>query len=132
MPSESSSTAPVTFLDATAVVERLRDVARRLCEAASNVAAVVLFGSFAHGRPTPGSDVDLLVVLRADGRRMVDRIPEYTRPFEAPGLAVQVLPWTEAEMRRRLDTGDGFAHEILATGVLLAGELEVSGTPEGG
>jgi predicted nucleotidyltransferase len=83
----------------------------------------VLFGSLASGSATPGSDADLVVLLRSDARRMLDRIPEHTRPFEAPGLGIQVLPWTEAELRRRLANSDRFAREVIETGVVLAGTL---------
>ena len=121
MPNGFSPTAPVTFLDAAAVVERLRTVARTLCATDPNVVAVVLFGSLAHGIPTPASDADLLVVLRSDGRRILDRIPDWTRPFETPGLAVQVLPWTSDELHQRLTAGHRFAGEIVDTGIILAG-----------
>jgi hypothetical protein len=67
--------------------------------------------------------VDLLVVLRRDSRRILDRVPEYTRPFEAPGRSVQVLPWTVEELRARLTAGDRFAQEIVETGIPLAGGL---------
>ena len=123
MPNRSLNTAPVTFLDSRAVVDRLTAAARQLCAQHSNVVAVVLFGSLARGTATPGSDADLLVVLRADARRMLDRIPEFTQPFESPGLSVQVLPWTEAELQRRRERADPFAREVLETGVLLAGEV---------
>jgi predicted nucleotidyltransferase len=104
-------------------VDRLRTAAQQLCAAQQNVLAVVLFGSLAQGTATPASDADLMVLLRADDRRILDRIPQYTRPFEAPRLGVQVLPWTEHELRRRLASGDRFAREVLETGVVLAGTV---------
>ncbi len=123
MPTGFSPTVPVTFLDAPALVDRLRVAARQLAARDANVVAVVLFGSLARGTATPGSDADLMVILRQDARRLLDRIPDYTRPFEMPGLGVQVLPWTVAEVERRLAAGDSFAREILKTGVVLAGEV---------
>jgi hypothetical protein len=131
MPNGFSSTAPVTFLDTAAVVERLRAVAQRLCASDPNVVAVVLFGSLAHGTATPASDADLLVVLRSDARRILDRIPDWTRPFETPGLAVQVLPWTLGELNGRLAAGHRFAGEIVDTGMILAGTLPQYERPTG-
>lgn len=116
--------ARVTFLDVGAAVERVRAAARRLSASNTNVAAVVLFGSLASGGATPSSDADLLVVLRRDSRRVIDRIPEYARPFEGLGLAPQVLPWTEQELADRLADRDPFASEILRTGEVLAGAVE--------
>ena len=82
-----------------------------------NVAAVYLFGSFARGNAVPGSDLDLLVVLRDDPRppreRIVDHLPE-----RFP-VGVDVVPWTEAELNERLARGDRMAHTILAEGEAL-------------
>jgi predicted nucleotidyltransferase len=129
MPNGFSPTAPVTFLDARAVVGRLRAVAQALCARDPNVVAVVLFGSLAHGIPTPASDADLLVVLRSDARRVLDRIPDWTRPFETPGLAIQMLPWTLDELRRRLAAGQRFAREVIETGIVLGGSLPKDSGP---
>ena len=129
MPSTSSSSAHVTFLDIAATVERLRRAARHLVERDDNVAAAVLFGSLVTGGATPASDVDLLVVLRGDPRRALDRVPDYSRAFEDAGMGVQVFPWTEAELASRLAERDPFAREILATGVVLAGRLDAALAP---
>jgi predicted nucleotidyltransferase len=42
----------------------LRDLANEMCRAVSGRATVYLFGSYARGEATAGSDVDLLVVRR--------------------------------------------------------------------
>ena len=127
MQNRLSNTAAVKFLDVEGVVERLRGVARSLLAADHNVAAVVLFGSLAHGTATPASDADLLVLVRADTRRIIERIVQYSRPFEMPGLSVQVLPWTEAELSERLEASDRFAREILESGIVLAGAVAARG-----
>lgn len=123
MPTPSSDSARVTFLDAPATVARLRAAAAQARVRDANIAVVILFGSLATGGATPSSDADLLVVLRHDPRRVIDRVPHYTRPFEGLGLALQVLPWTEAELATRVTEGDPFAREIVRTGIVLAGTL---------
>ena len=122
----------VTFLDVAASVDRLRAAARRLADTDFNVAAVVLFGSLATGGATPSSDADLLVVLRRDDRRVIDRVPDYSRAFEDLGLSTQVLPWTQAELAERLGGGDRFAREIISTGRTLAGSVDQKTTVEDG
>ncbi|MBI4421930.1 MAG: nucleotidyltransferase domain-containing protein, partial [Gemmatimonadetes bacterium] len=87
MPKPSSNSARVTFLDVPATVERIRRAAQGLCAANPHVTAVVLFGSLADASATPSSDADLLVVLREDSRRVIDRVPDYSRAFEDLGLA---------------------------------------------
>ena len=75
-----------------------------------NVEKVVLFGSFAEGRAVPGSDLDILLVLKRDSRRFVDRIQDYLDRFEDVGVAVDVFPYTTDEcdnplVKRALLTG---------------------------
>ncbi len=123
MLSKSSSSARVTFLDVRALVEQLAAAARRLCTENPNVVGVVLFGSLADGTATPGSDIDLLVLLRHDHRRVLDRVPDYTAPFEHVGMGVQVFPWTVEELMRRQERRDPWVAEILLRGRLLAGKL---------
>ncbi len=123
MPQPSSRSAKVTFLDAGAAVARLRAAAQQARSRNPNIAAVVLFGSLATGGATPSSDADLLVLLHRDPRRVLDRVADYTRPFEGLDIAIQVLPWSAAELLTRLREADPFAHEIISTGVTLAGTI---------
>ncbi len=123
MPKQSSPTAHVTYLDVAAAVRELTDAALRLHDADDNVIAVVLFGSLSDSTATPSSDSDLLVVLRTDTRRVMDRVPDYTAAFDNLSLPAQVFPWTEAELRDRIADGDPFALEILHTGTTLAGTI---------
>lgn len=60
------------------------------------VLAVVLFGSFVSGREVPGSDLDLLTVLRDDLRPFLDRIPDYM-PDGIP-VPVDVFPYAQPEI----------------------------------
>lgn len=77
------------------------------------VEAVVLFGSFATGRALPGSDLDLLIVLREDVRPFLDRLPDYM-PDEFP-VPVDVFPYTVAEIA----AGQPLASEALRRGKFL-------------
>ncbi|WP_292346702.1 MULTISPECIES: nucleotidyltransferase domain-containing protein [unclassified Methanoregula] len=63
-----------------------------------NVQRIVLFGSFAEGRAVPGSDVDILIVLKADPRRFVDRIRHFLDAFSEIGIAADVFPYTTDEL----------------------------------
>ncbi len=78
---------------------------------------IILFGSYAYGRPTPDSDVDLLVVMPHDRRqgRMALRILEaMDHPFP-----LDLLVRTPAEVRRRLRWGDCFLQEVVSKGKVL-------------
>ncbi len=77
------------------------------------VLAVVLFGSFATGRAVPGSDLDLLIVLREDSRPFLDRPPDYM--LDDVPFSVDVFPYTLAE----IEAGQPLAAAALRTGKTL-------------
>jgi predicted nucleotidyltransferase len=79
---------------------------------------IVLFGSYAYGRPTEDSDVDLLVVMdrtRARGERMSVRI-RHAIPRD---FALDLLVRTPADVARRLRWGDPFIRELVERGEVL-------------
>lgn len=79
---------------------------------------IVLFGSYAYGKPSEHSDVDLLVIMprtRARGERMSVRI-RHAIPRAFP---LDLLVRTPAEVARRLRWGDPFICELLQRGQVL-------------
>ena len=109
---ESFSSVKVFWLDKEYVLRQLRERVARLASD-PNVLRVVLFGSFAEGRAVPGSDVDILVVVKQDSRRMMDRIADYQEIFSGMGIGTDVFPYTESEMENPR------AKNALATGKIL-------------
>jgi predicted nucleotidyltransferase len=81
---------------------------------------IVLFGSYARGRPTEDSDIDLFIVKETDAR-MVDRFVEVKRLIYDPQLRIPVSPlvYTPQELEERLNMGDDFVKEIMSEGVVL-------------
>ena len=77
---------------------------------------ITLFGSYAYGKPTEDSDVDLLVLL--DGRRVHDRAVQIRQAidFEFP---VDLLVRSPKEVERRIAWGDCFLTEIQKKGKVL-------------
>jgi uncharacterized protein len=80
----------------------IREVARRLVEAADSPRKIFLFGSYARGEANEESDLDILVVEK----ELPDPTAEYVRLREAVGsvgVGVDVLLYSEAELERRRD-----------------------------
>src|SRR5215470_11931009 len=76
---------------------------------------IVLFGSYAYGKPTEDSDVDLLVIMdraRIKGERMSIRI----RQAIPRNFPLDLLVRTPADVKRRLKWGDPFMRELLEKG----------------
>ncbi len=79
---------------------------------------IVLFGSYAYGKPTTDSDVDLLVIMdrtRYRGERMSVRI-RHAVPRDFP---MDLLVRTLADVGKRLRWGDGFMKEVFEKGEVL-------------
>ncbi len=89
---------------------------------------MVLFGSLARGDAVPGSDADLLLVLRESGVRFVERAAQYAVSDVAIG--VDVLAYTRHELARMLREGNQFVRRALQEGVVLF-EAETSENERG-
>ena len=79
---------------------------------------IVLFGSYAYGKPTPDSDVDLLVVMEttAPDKERYLAVCRLLRPRPFP---VDILVKTPQEIARALEKGDFFIQEITSRGKVL-------------
>ncbi len=78
---------------------------------------VILFGSHAYGTPTAQSDVDLLVVLRHEGkgtRKAVEILNAIN-----PTIPVDLLVHTPERLTRRLAQHDFFLQEVMEKGRVL-------------
>lgn len=75
---------------------------------------VILFGSYAHGRPGRDSDVDLLVILRT--RRDPAEVSAEIACALRPPFPLDLLVRTPAEVRWRLAEGDCFLCEVVGKG----------------
>lgn len=83
---------------------------------------IILFGSYAHGNPRPGSDIDLLIIKETSDR-FIDRYVAVRRILSDPTRKVplEVLVLTPEEVCRRLAIGDQFVAEILEKSEVLYG-----------
>ncbi|MCC6444566.1 MAG: nucleotidyltransferase domain-containing protein [Armatimonadetes bacterium] len=95
----------------------LENITRRVVEAFAPV-KVMLFGSYANGKPGPYSDVDLLVVMESTDPA-AKRIVKVARAARVPYLPMDILVYTPEEIQERLSLGDFFIQSILQTGRVL-------------
>ena len=78
---------------------------------------VILFGSYADGKPTADSDVDLMVIMphRVPSAQLATRI-RLACPRAFP---MDLIVRSPAEVRRRLAMGDAFLSEVTSKGIVL-------------
>ena len=78
---------------------------------------IILFGSHAYGRPGPGSDVDLLVIMRFRGRPVRQAIAILNKLNVL--TPIDLLVRTPEQVQERLALGDQFMREILERGKVM-------------
>ncbi|MBN1670314.1 MAG: nucleotidyltransferase domain-containing protein [Kiritimatiellae bacterium] len=78
---------------------------------------VILFGSYAGGRPTEDSDVDLLVIMR-HSKRNVEQALEIDRKIDR-SFPLDLIVRPPQEIHRRLALRDMFVQTIVRDGKIL-------------
>jgi len=95
----------------------LMDITKRIAEN-FHPEKVILFGSYAYGKPTIESDVDLLVIMESDDRpaKRSARVMSTCCPRH---LGMDLIAITSEELEKRLAGFDPFLEEILNKGRVL-------------
>jgi uncharacterized protein len=78
---------------------------------------IILFGSYAYGKPNEDSDVDLLVIMSFKGRN-----PEKATDIwmaTRPKFPIDIMVRKPEEIKKRLAMGDFFLREITEKGEVL-------------
>jgi predicted nucleotidyltransferase len=115
MNDSTSSVAPIGFQPVTK--ELLEEVTERIVDALAPE-QVILFGSYAHGKPTPDSDVDLLIVMETE-ERPSKRRQAVSRLFRERPFPMDIVVRTPAEMEQSMERVDPFIHDALRRGKVL-------------
>jgi len=101
--------------------EKIEQVAQKIAKE-YKPEKIILFGSYAWGKPGPDSDVDLFIVKKSRKRR-IDRQRELQMKLlgnKFPPL--DLLVYSPEELRRRIEMGDFFIRDIMGKGRILYGE----------
>lgn len=78
---------------------------------------IILFGSYAYGKPTQDSDVDLLVLMPFKGNGLSKALQMLTKL--KPKFSVDLLVRTPKDLEMRLRNNDWFLQEVLNRGRVL-------------
>jgi predicted nucleotidyltransferase len=79
---------------------------------------IILFGSYASGRPTGDSDVDLFIVMPR-AREQGERVSVQIRHAVPRDFPLDLVVWTPTEVAKRLRWGDTFLREIMEKGEVM-------------
>ena len=97
-------------------MEQIRTVSRQMARE-FRPHQIVLFGSYAQGKATKDSDVDLLVVLPFKGNPVHKSVQ--IRMKIRPPFPMDLLVRTPKTIRERVAMGDSFVQDILQNGKVL-------------
>ena len=92
-------------------------VVNRLIEGL-NPEKIILFGSYAYGKPRVDSDLDVLVVKSSDERPTILTAMAY-RSVLGKKFPMDILVRTPQWLEQRIKIGDSFVQEIIARGQVL-------------
>jgi|SRR3989344_383355 len=81
---------------------------------------IILFGSYAWGKPTKDSDVDLFIIKKKTLKRRIDRERELRRKLIGNKFPpMDLLVYTPDEVNKRIGINDFFIKDILQKGKIL-------------
>ncbi len=95
---------------------KIKDLCRQIVEN-FQPEKVILFGSYAYGKPTEDSDVDLLVIMPFEGRGVEQAIKIRKKIY--PKMPLDLLARTPTQVTEILNSGDFFFKEIIEKGRVL-------------
>jgi predicted nucleotidyltransferase len=102
----------VFWLDQASLLREIHKVAREVAEKNENILKIVLFGSLAEKKAVPGSDADILIVLKENTKPFMNRMSEWLEKFSLD-FPVEIFPYTEKELDNPL------ACQAMRTGIIL-------------
>lgn len=92
----------------------IKEIVQRIV-AVTQPEKIILFGSYAYGRPAKISDVDILVIMKSDRPRYKRAVPIYK---ELAGLLIpkDILVYTPQEVEEWADVPQSFITTIIRKG----------------
>lgn len=84
-----------------------------------NPEKVILFGSYAHGKPNKWSDVDVLVVMDTPPEGEVATAMTISNSLPPHWFSIDVVVRSQAAIDRRIPLGDWFLKEIMQQGKVM-------------
>jgi len=97
-------------------MREIRAFSRRIAER-FKPRRIILFGSYAYGKPTEDSDVDLFVIIPCKGDEVYKAV-EIRLAVDSP-FSLDLIVRTPANVRQRVAMGDWFIMDILEKGKVL-------------
>jgi predicted nucleotidyltransferase len=109
---KSLNSVRIFWLDQERLQAELTRTAQRVGSDDETIVKIILFGSLAEGRGVPGSDADILIVLKRADEPFMKRLEAWSAKF-AVNFPIELFPYTEEELHTPL------VQEALKKGITL-------------
>ena len=116
-PKEYLPSVRIRFLDRGKILRELKELSLTLKKERQDVISIILFGSLAKGNYTGGSDADIIIIVKHSQKDLVERIFEFRKYFLNCSIPVDVLVYTEEEIKKMQH--EGFINSVMKEGVNL-------------
>jgi predicted nucleotidyltransferase len=98
---ESLNSVKIFWLDQERLRAELYRIAQEVGRGDKNVMKILLFGSLAENRAVPGSDADILIILKRTTEPFFKRIEAWAAKFSVD-FPIELFPYTEEELHTPL------------------------------
>jgi len=106
----------MTEIKNTVTLKDIREIVQQIVER-FRPQKVILFGSYAQGKPSQDSDVDLLVVMETS-EQTLHAAARISAAIDHP-FPLDILVFRPSELKASLERKGVFATEVVAKGVVL-------------
>jgi len=99
------SSVVIRSIDRGKIQNAVREYSRQLHKEHPEILRVIWFGSWINGYPSPGSDVDICLVLSSADKPVRDRLPDYLPTRFPVGIDLQIYTQNELDHLRQSSPG---------------------------
>jgi uncharacterized protein len=103
-------------IENTATLDDIREIVQQIVER-FRPQKVILFGSYAQGKPTKDSDVDLLVIMETN-EQALHAAARISAAIDHP-FPLDILVFRPSDLKASLERRGVFATEVIAKGLVL-------------
>jgi predicted nucleotidyltransferase len=101
----------IKSIDREKIDSAVRLYSRQIYAAHPEIIRIIWFGSWIHGHPAPGSDVDLCIIVKSSTFKIYERPPQYLPVGFPTGMDIHVYTTNEFQQLDR--THPSWKNEIL-------------------
>ncbi len=94
---ESLNSVRIFWLDQERLRAELYRTAQEVGRGDENIVKIILFGSLSENRGVPGSDADILIILKRAAEPFMKRVEAWSATFQVD-FPVELFPYTEEEL----------------------------------